>query len=133
MTSPLGNFVPLLVVMSLKLARIGRSCQLSAISCQLFQFSYGAYQRLQQPLHFDNSSRQSLIVQVLQNLKIARKNQVIFKLAGEPIAICKNRANSTSPFRHEPSAMFAPTEADALRIWLVNPYSSSFGKERLAT
>lgn len=47
----------------------------------------------------------------------------------DPNAIFKNLPNWGSEFRPQPSAMFVGTEDDDLRIWLVSPYCSSFGKD----
>jgi hypothetical protein len=52
-----------------------QSCQLSALS---LQFSDGSHQRGQHALHFDNSARQSLVIQPLQDMKIVYEKKVVF-------------------------------------------------------
>ena len=46
----------------------------------------------------------------------------------EPKAMLRNWLNSLSLFLPQPSLMFVGTEDEALRIWLVKPYVSSFEK-----
>jgi len=60
--------------------------------------------------------------------KIARQQKVYSSSQAEPIAICRKRPSSASPLRPQPSAMLAPIDAAARRIWAANPYSSSLGK-----
>jgi hypothetical protein len=50
----------------------------------------------------------------------------------DPFATLKNRANSLLLLRAAPSAMLLGMETAALRICVVKPKSSSFGKVRVA-
>src|SRR5437879_6509028 len=114
-------------MMILKLARSGRSCQLSAIS---FQFSDGANQCCQHTLHLDNSARQSLVIRGLQNLQVVRQKEMVQAHWQSPSQFAESGHT-----RNHPSGtilLLSPIEADTLRIWLVKPYNSSFGKEQLA-
>lgn len=45
----------------------------------------------------------------------------------DPTAICRKRAKSAGLSLPLPSAIFVGIDAQALRIWLVNPYISSWG------
>src|SRR5881227_3716305 len=49
-----------------------------------------------------------------------------------PIPLRSAGVNSPSDLRPQPSAMLAPIDAEARRIWLVRPYISSLGKTRLS-
>ncbi len=49
----------------------------------------------------------------------------------EPFAIPRKWMNSFGLFQPRSSAIFAGIKAAAHRIWLVNPYCSSFGQSRV--
>jgi hypothetical protein len=102
----------------------GESYQPSAISSQL------SHERCEHSFHLYGLPRKALVIRRLQQLEIFGEEQMILQLAGRTRShLEKPRKVYVSPLRQDPSAMLAPMDADALRIWLVSPYISSLGND----
>ena len=69
----------------------------------------------QHAFQFGGPLVQCVIVLGLDELQIARQQQVIFQLLADPIAMEQQRANSASPLRPHPSARLAAMEEPARR------------------
>jgi len=60
--------------------------------------------------------------------EIARQQKVVFQLTGRTHCDLQKATELSITSASTPSAMLAPIETAARRIWAVSPYSSSLGK-----